>query len=107
MTGVCPLPHQVTGCAHVAVPDIFSGRKEDFRRFRRQIGLFLTANRANFKEGESMIWFALSYMKGGAAELWANTYMDKALKENDWGTWEMFLDQLTKGFRNVEEPWRK
>jgi hypothetical protein len=31
-----------------------------------------------------MIWFTLSYMKGGEAELWANAYVDKALEENDW-----------------------
>jgi hypothetical protein len=104
MIGVCSLPHWVTSCAHVAAPDIFSENKEDYWRFRRQIGLFLTANRNDFKEGELIIWFALSYMKGGVAELWANTYMDKALEENDWGMWEVFLDQLAKDFGNAKEP---
>jgi hypothetical protein len=32
-----------------------------------------------------MIWFTLSYMKGGAAELWANAYVDNTLETNDWG----------------------
>jgi hypothetical protein len=51
-----------------------------------------------------MIWFVLSYMKGGDAELWANAYMDKALENNDWGIWEDFLDKLAKYFRNKGEP---
>jgi hypothetical protein len=53
-----------------------------------------------------MIWFALSYMKGGESKLWANSYIDKALEENDWGTWETFLDLLAKDFENSEEPRR-
>jgi hypothetical protein len=57
-----------------------------------------------FKEKESMIWFALSYMKGGEAELWANSYVNKALEENDWRMWETFLDSLAKDFGNSEEP---
>jgi hypothetical protein len=64
------------------------------------------ANREAFKEKESMIWFTLSYMKGGAAELWANVYVDNALETNDWGTWEEFLDKLAHDFGNKEEPRR-
>jgi hypothetical protein len=33
-----------TGHAFVSLPDFFDGRKEEYRRFRRQFGLFLTAN---------------------------------------------------------------
>jgi hypothetical protein len=62
------------------------------------------ANRDAFKEKESMIWFTLSYMKGGAAELWANAYVDNALETNNWGTCEEFLDKLAKDFGNKEEP---
>jgi hypothetical protein len=51
-----------------------------------------------------MIWFVLSYMKRGDAELWANAYMDKALENNDWGVWEDFLDKLAKDFGNKDEP---
>jgi hypothetical protein len=51
-----------------------------------------------------MIWFILSYMKGGDAELWANAYVDKALKNHDWGVWEDFLDKLVKDFGNKGEP---
>jgi hypothetical protein len=50
-----------------------------------------------------MIWFVLSYMKGGDAELWANAYVDQALENNDWGVWEDFLDKLAKDFGNKGE----
>jgi hypothetical protein len=53
-----------------------------------------------------MIWFTLSYMKGGVAELWANAYVDNALDTNNWGTWEEFLDKLACDFGNKEEPRR-
>jgi hypothetical protein len=104
LTDIHALPRRTHGHAYVALPDIFHGRKENYRQFQRQFGLFLTANREEFKEKESMIWFTLSYMKGGAVELWANAYVDQALETNDWGTWEEFLDKLARDFGNKEEP---
>jgi hypothetical protein len=102
--GLPALPGKLAGCLYIALPDHFDRKKENYRRFRWQFSLFLTANRSDFKEKESMIWFTLSYMKGGDAELWANAYVDKALENNDWGTWEEFLDRLAKDFSNIEEP---
>jgi hypothetical protein len=51
-----------------------------------------------------MIWFVLSYMKGGDAELWANTYVDRALENDNWGSWVGFLDALARDFGNKTEP---
>jgi hypothetical protein len=92
------------GRPFTAFPDPFDGRKSEYRRFRRQFGLFITANRSAFVEEASMIWFVLSYMKGGDAELWANVYVDKAIESNDWGQWTDFLDQMTKDFGDSTEP---
>jgi hypothetical protein len=33
-------------------------------------------------------------------------HVDQALKNNDWGTWEEFLDWLAKDFGNIKEPWK-
>jgi hypothetical protein len=63
-------------------------------------------NQEEFREKEVMIWFTLSYMKGGEAELWANAYVDRAIETNDWGSWEDFLDKLARDFRSKEEPRR-
>jgi hypothetical protein len=68
------------GHSFTALPDVFNGTKEEYRWFRRQFRLFITANRSSFRSEQAMIWFVLSYMKGGDAELWANAYVDKALE---------------------------
>jgi hypothetical protein len=104
--GLPTLPGKAAEHSFIALPDPFDGRKENYRRFQRQFSLFLMANWTKFKEKESMIWFTLSYTKGGDAELWANSYVNRAMESNNWGTWEDFLDQLAKDFRNIEEPWK-
>jgi hypothetical protein len=53
-----------------------------------------------------MILFTLSYMLEGPAELWANAYINKALEEENWGSWEAFLETLAKDFGDLEEPRR-
>jgi hypothetical protein len=103
LTSICAFSKQAVGRSHVAVPNTFSGRKEDYRKFQQQIGLFLMANQLDFLTRESMVLFALLYMKEGTAELWANSFVDWALEEEDWGTWEAFLDALSKDFGDAEE----
>jgi hypothetical protein len=61
------------------------------------------ANRKDFKEDESMVIFALSNMKIGPAAKWADAFMDKALENNDWGSYTDFLDQLMKDFLDKDE----
>jgi hypothetical protein len=63
----------------LAVPNRFSGKKEDFKWFRRQFGLYITVNKKYFNTDQAMVLFILSYMMEGQAELWANTYVDEAL----------------------------
>jgi hypothetical protein len=100
------LPSLSVECSFVTLPDPFDRRKETYRKFRQQFGLFITANREKFRAQESMIWFTLSYMKGGDAELWANTYVDRAIENDSWGTWEDFLWKLAKDFGSAEELWK-
>jgi hypothetical protein len=103
-TDLRPLHDKSASRSFIALPDNFDGKKENYRRFRRQFGLFLVANWSSFTDKESMIWFVLSYMKGGDAELWVNAYVDKALENDDWGVWEDFLDKLARDFGNRGEP---
>jgi hypothetical protein len=44
LTNIHPSRKENASRAFVALPDYFDGRKEEYRRFRRQFGLFLTAN---------------------------------------------------------------
>jgi hypothetical protein len=51
-----------------------------------------------FQEDYQKIMFVLSYMKYGSAELWADSVVERALVEEDWGTWEGFTERLCKAF---------
>ena len=42
--------------------------------------------------------FVLSYMKEGSAELWAGSYIDRAVMLKDWGDWDEFINQLEHNF---------
>jgi hypothetical protein len=64
----------------------------------------LTANRKDFLMDESMVIFALSYMIEGVAKEWANAYIDKAIEDDNWGEWTVFLDKLVHDFRNHSKP---
>jgi hypothetical protein len=103
-TNSWPFHDKNAGRSFTALPDTFNRNKEEYRRFRRQFGLFITANRSAFIEEQTMIWFVLSYMKGGDAELWSNAYVDRALENDDWGTWVDFLDMMARDFGNKMEP---
>jgi hypothetical protein len=88
---------------HIAVPTFFSGRKQDFKKFCRQVGIFITTNERDFPNDKSMILFVLSYMTIRPAELWANVFVDKALEAKNWGKWTNFLDGLARDFGDPEE----
>jgi hypothetical protein len=74
-----------SGHSHIAVPAFFSGRKEDFKCFWQQIGLFITTNEKDFTMEKSMILFSLSYMMEELVELWANAFVIEALEMGNWG----------------------
>ena len=56
--------------------------------------LYLCANKESYPESKEKIMFVLSYMKGGSAELWAGSYIDKAVQQKDWGDWDKFVAQM-------------
>jgi hypothetical protein len=43
-------------------------------------------------------------MAEGAAKLWANAFVDRALKTENWGLWQDFLDELARDFSDSKEP---
>jgi hypothetical protein len=90
--------------SHVAMPSVFSGKREEYHGFRRQLGLYLTENRQDFKTDESMVIFTLSYMKEGSAARWADMFVDRALEDDNWGTYPDFLNRIAKDFGDKEEP---
>src|ERR1700730_6133786 len=87
----------------IAKPELFDRYPANFRKFKRQYGLYLCANKEAYPGSEEKIMFILLYMKGGSAELWAGSYIDKAVLQKDWGDWDEFIAQLDYNFTNHNE----
>src|ERR1700731_3775205 len=47
--------------------------------------------------------FVLLYMKEGSAELWAGSYINKAVALKNWGDWDKFTAQLEHNFTDRNE----
>ena len=47
--------------------------------------------------------FVLLYMKEGSAELWAGSYINKAVTLKNWGDWDEFTIQLEHNFTDRNE----
>ena len=83
-------PHLMPGPAHhahaypsrakVAVPDVFNGEMDATDRFIKQLGLYFLARPADFPMDIDRIVFALSYMKGGTAGVWADQVTETILE---------------------------
>ena len=87
----------------IVEPDSFNGNLANFRRFKCQYGLYLCTNKETYPGDEEKIMFVLSYMKEGSAELWAGSYIDKAVVLKNWGNWEEFTAQLEHNFMDRNE----
>jgi hypothetical protein len=81
-----------------ATPKPFFGDKEDFRRFDRQVTVFLIANGASFREDQDKILFVLSFMEEGTAGLWASDYLDRSISRGEFGSWKSFRRELLDAF---------
>ena len=87
----------------IAEPEGSNGNPANFRRFKCQYRLYLCANKESYPGDEEKIMFVLSYMKEGSAELWAGSYIDKAVVLKNWGNWEEFTAQLEHNFMDRNE----
>src|SRR3984893_17429468 len=83
--------------------DSFNRNPVNFRRFKCQYRLYLSANKETYPGDEEKIMFILSYMKEGSAELWAGRYIDKVVALKNWGDWEEFTCQLEHNFMDRNE----
>jgi len=61
----------------IPAPEPFDGKREKLKTFLRQCNLVFSGDRKNYEEDQDKITYALSLMRGGIAEEWAGTMMDK------------------------------
>ena len=81
----------------------FNRNLANFRRFKQQYRLYLCANKESYPGNEEKIMFVLSYMKEGSVELWAGSYINKAVALKNWGDWDEFTIQLEHNFTDRNE----
>jgi len=87
-------------------PEYFDGTKSKLITFERQLALYFAGKPKLYgddimESNLNRILFALSYMRGGRAEEWANEFIDRAVTSGNWGTWEEFHAQLQGSFRDA------
>ena len=84
-------------------PEYFNGTRAKLITFECQLAIYFAGHPKKFADNvpekeQNKILFALSYMRGGRAEEWANGFIDKAVRTGNWGTWEQFHSQLEGTF---------
>lgn len=83
----------------VAKPDIFDGSESKFHSFLHQLSLLFWASPTQYADDDNRITCALSYMKGGRAEAWARSFIDKHNDRTSYDyTWVEFKDLLAASF---------
>ena len=73
---IAPTPSPVK----IAVPDEFNGNIDATDHFVKQLGLYLLARPTDFPTDRERVIFALSYMKGGMAGMWADQVAGEILE---------------------------
>lgn len=103
---VIQAPQAPTSKSLAAKPEQFSGRSADYETFRRQLLLYLLANRTRIVDDEMKIITALSYMSTGLADRWAQNFIDEisaatpAGQPTNLGTWDDFIKALDATFKD-------
>ena len=81
-------------------PSIFDGNPKKARAWINNTQLYLLINKEVYDHNDKKIAFALTFMKEGAAGLWALTETETAFTRNPpgFGTWANFLQRFNNSF---------
>ena len=81
-------------------PSIFDGNPKKARAWINNTQLYLLVNKDVYNHDDRKITFALSFMKEGAAELWALTETEAIFIRNPpgFGTWADFIKKFNNSF---------
>ena len=81
-------------------PPTFDGDPSKARGWFNNAQWYLLVNKDIYNDNDRKIAFALSFMREGAAALWALTETEAAFKRNppSFGTWQDFLDKFSTSF---------
>jgi Retrotransposon gag protein len=93
-------PREIKLCS----PTPFSGDPDKMTKFLQEIELYLMMNVAIYDTDEKKIVFSLSFMKGGTAAGWNETFVNNTLNTNPqtFGTWAAFKNMVLATFSPVD-----
>ena len=81
-------------------PSTFDGNPKKARAWINNTQLYLLVNKDVYDHNDKKVTFTLSFMKEGAARLWALTETEMAFTRNPpgFGTWADFLKRFNNSF---------
>jgi hypothetical protein len=93
-------PREIKLCS----PTPFSGDPEKTLKFLQELELYITMNLQIYDTDERKIIFALSFMKGGTAAGWSESFVNDAIASTPtaFGTWTAFKVLVKNAFSPVD-----
>ena len=101
-TPVQPAPPTVSSASHpkIADPPKFKGKTQDLmvEQWLQKLGIWFQYQ--NIVKDEDKITTALLFLEGGA-QSYMDDYAEKAAEGHHLGTWDVFVDRLRSGYREL------
>jgi Retrotransposon gag protein len=93
-------PREIKLCS----PTPFSGDPDKTSKFLQELELYVTMNQSIYDTDAKKVIFALSFMKGGTASGWSESFVNTAMTSTpaNYGTWDTFKDLIKKAFSPVD-----
>ncbi|GLB39275.1 hypothetical protein LshimejAT787_0604370 [Lyophyllum shimeji] len=89
------------GESRVAEPDKYNGNPKALDRFLMQLHLVFRSKPTTYADPNKRIIYALSFMKEGRAEKWAQGVLKRLeAGEVEWATWKDFEDEVRAAFQS-------
>lgn len=98
LPGPNPAPTTHSNGVKFNTPDIFDGSFRNFRKFQRDLDIFLTGY--GVADDEKKIMVALSYMRGTHAEEFVQETYNNYVRAGNWGTYDAFKDRMKERFQS-------
>jgi len=80
------------------MPTPFTGDRKKLEEFLIETDMYLTMNEDTYNNNNRQIIFALSFIKGGTAGSWKQSFWTQARENNNLGTWDKFKRALRESF---------
>ena len=87
-------------------PKPFIGKREELKKFRQDVKLYLFVNQKIYNHPAKKISFALSFMNEGDTASWKEQLLEDVMEKDpfDLGTWEVFKKNLREVFQPYDAP---